>query len=375
MDLVLDFEQRPGPAGIVRIVRLHFPGLVQSLGREGIFFEFVGENNLPEPRVLDGFMFCFLRFAMKHAKRFVIRGPVSARALRNAGMLQEAWRCWFPGSLHIVDVLPDVVRSEGAFTPDIAPRALAAFSGGVDATFLALRHALKELGASSFPLTEVVSVHGFDIPLAAERRFTSLMQRTEPLLRRLQLARRILRTNIRSYALDDWELSYGSHVACALHQYDHQFSYGLLASSAPYSHIVNRWGSCAATDYLFGGSDFEIVHEGAGYTRSEKVDRIKACPEAVLGLSVCWEGGNDEGNCGICDKCVRTRLNFMVAGVRNPSCFKGVLGEEMIKNLRVSSGPARVELLTIVEFARSRRLDEAWLSLLEERLASSIPAG
>ncbi len=49
-----------------------------------------------------------------------------------------------------------------------------------------------------------------------------------------------------------------------------------------------------------------LVHDGAGYSRTEKVGFVAQHPVATKALKVCWQGKERGRNCGVCEKCVRT---------------------------------------------------------------------
>jgi hypothetical protein len=50
---------------------------------------------------------------------------------------------------------------------------------------------------------------------------------------------------------------------------------------------------------------------------------------------VCWEGVDQGRNCGVCEKCIRTKLNFLAAGIESPECFQEPLTIEDVHSLRV----------------------------------------
>ncbi len=366
-DLILNFEQTEKSSRVRRIVRLSLPGLPDDYSREGVYFEFDGDR-APEPLVLDGFMFCFLHLAMERADRFVIRGPISAKALRNAQIYQEAWHCWLPARYRVIEIAPENAISEWRFGDRRRGRAISAFSGGVDASFLALRHSQGH--PSFYDLKSVLTVHGFDVDIDNADGFERLIDRTEPLLRKLNLERRILSTNIRRNEIQEWEHSFGAQIACALHQYSHDYSYGLLGSSEPYSNMVNAWGSTPSTDYLLSGDDLEIVHEGAGFSRTQKVELVAQHPVAREVVKVCWAGREQFKNCGQCEKCVRTRLNFAAVGDLNPPCFETPFSAEAIDTINVGSIAALTELETILEYVRERSVEHPWADRLRKRVSS-----
>ena len=367
--LVLNFEQIIHEGHPRRIIFPCHPTLTKEVRTgEGIFFEFARGTPVPEPVVLDGFLFCFLFAAMERGVPLVIRGPVSARAIRNARLFQEAWASWVPSRYRIVDIIPDQLVSERCLGARDNAAAVAAFSGGVDSTFSAMRHGRRMLGRSSHEVEAVLTVQGFDVNFENYDGFQRLLDRTQPLIDDLGLRRHVMRTNIRQYELQNWGHSHGAQISCALHQLSHEFNYGLIASSRPYKHLINAWGSHAATDHLLSGDDLEIVHDGAGFLRVQKVKLIASDPVAQSSLKVCWEGREQDKNCGHCAKCVRTRLNFLALGEVNPPCFDSPFELDMIDDLKVDSEGALIELLNIIEYARQSAIEKPWVSLLERRV-------
>ena len=54
-----------------------------------------------------------------------------------------------------------------------------------------------------------------------------------------------------------------------------EFQYGLIGSSEPYDALVIPWGSSPITDYLLSGDRLSIVHDGAGFSRTDKVAEVR----------------------------------------------------------------------------------------------------
>lgn len=363
MELRLDFEQQIVDGRACRRVFLSIQGLPDLFAREGVFFAFDESERVPEPLVLDGFMFGFLHLAMERAKRFVISGPISSRALRNARIYQEAWHKWLPDQYRPVEIVAEKIVSDWRFALRRRERTIGAFSVGIDATFTALRHGGRRLGNASFPLTAALTVHGFDVAIENESGFSQLLQRTRPLLKSLNLKQRTIKTDIKSpyKYIQNWEHSFGAQAACALHQFSHEFDYALFGSSEPYNHMMNAWGSTPSTDYLLSGGDMEIVHEGAGYSRTDKTALIAEDPIARKTVKVCWEGEDQHRNCGVCEKCIRTRLNFLAVGDADPPCFDTPFDMSMIDRLKVRKIVQLTELVTILEYAGYAEIGDEWV--------------
>ena len=50
-----------------------------------------------------------------------------------------------------------------------------------------------------------------------------------------------------------------------------EFSHALVGSSEPYDALVLPWGSNPVTDRLLSGGRLAIVHDGAGFSRTDKI--------------------------------------------------------------------------------------------------------
>jgi hypothetical protein len=345
---------------------LHLENLNDGHGRLAIVFDLLGERDVPQPRVLDGFVFGIVFYAMRLGQPIRIHGAVSREALRNLNEFQEAWTLWKRNPYRKVDILPDEWVEGPASKPD--QEAIAAFSGGVDSIFTVLRHAGGRLGLAAYPLRRsLLMVHGFDVPLGAPRQLDALQERVKPLVDELGLAVRTIRTNLKQLALQDWGDSFAAQLACCLHNYSHEFTHGLVGSSEPYNELVLPWGSNPATDHLLSGAAFRIVHDGAGYSRTQKVEELARNPVASRVVKVCWEGKETFKNCGVCEKCMRTRLNFLAAGVPDPECFDTPLDTSQIDHIDLQNAVHYEELVSIVSYARNKGIGAEWVDRLERR--------
>jgi hypothetical protein len=248
--------------------------------------------------------------------------------------------------------------------PRAPPESIAAFSGGADGIFTALRHA-----GDPYQLKSVLLVHGFDVPTSRPEVFAKLVERQRPLLEHLKLRPRIVRTNIAELRIQDWLDSFLAQLSCCLHSYSHEFRYGLTGGGEPYDELVLPWGQNPCTDYLLSGDAFSIVHDGAAFSRTEKIAAIARDPVATRAIKVCWEAADLSTNCGVCEKCVRTRLNFKAVGIDNPSCFTGELMPAQIRAIHFSNDSQRAGFRSILAYAESRGLSGAWLEAMRDCLS------
>lgn len=332
-----------------------------------IFFDLLHERDLPLPQALDGFIFGIIFYAMRLGQNIHVHGALSAAALRNLHEFQEAWVLWKGTHYRKIEITPDTIINDAAILKK--NEAIAAFSGGVDSIFTVLRHSTGRLGLGAYPLKRsVLMVHGFDVSLDEQEQLDALKERTEPFLQDLGLRIKTIRTNLKVLGLQSWEDSFAPQLACCLHNYAHEFGYALIGSSEPYDALVLPWGSTPATDYLLSGAALQVVHDGAGYSRTQKVEMIAQNALASSIVKVCWQGKEAHKNCGVCEKCIRTRLNYLAVGVATPSCFDTPLDLGKIKDIELRKDTQCAELISIVTYAKNKGLDEPWLKALEARI-------
>jgi hypothetical protein len=212
-------------------------------------------------------------------------------------------------------------------------------------------------------------VHGFDVAAENQSAFNELTQRTAGFVSSLNLHLRVVKTNLKSDVDQNWEHSHGGQLASVLHQFSEEFRFGVIASTEPYSLPNPFWGSQPAIDYLFSGSSFRIIHDGAGYSRTEKVEFLSKNPKARRSVKVCWEGFEQGRNCGICEKCVRTKLNFLAVGVRAPECFDEELTPQNVASIKVRNRTQFNELSSILHYVDKQRNSDTRFEVLRDRLS------
>jgi hypothetical protein len=321
-----------------------------------IYFDFVGES-FPEPFVLDGFVNAVIFYAMGSNQDIHVDGRMTRSALLNLAAFQEAWCCWKPDVYRPIKIEPLSIIDD---PPRARAQSIAAFSGGADAIFTVLRHA-----SDQFALNSVMLVHGFDVPTDHADEFRMLVERVRPLLLRLDLRLRVVRTNIAELRLQSWHDSFLAQLSCCLHNYSHEFRFGLTGSGEPYNALVLPWGQNPCTDYLLSGAGFEIVHDGAAFSRTEKIAVIAKDAVATKAVKVCWAAADKSTNCGTCEKCIRTRLNFKAVGIDSPACFSGAMTLDQIRLTSLSDEIQRAELRSILTYADSHALHGDWLDAIK----------
>jgi hypothetical protein len=289
--------------------------------------------------------------------------------LRNIAELQLIWSRWKPQLYKPFDIEPDRIIDDPM---PFRERAIAAFSGGVDATFTVLRHTTTAQHTTRHKVTDVLAVHGFDIDLENSDAFDRHMARVAPLLDHLGLESHVVRTNSKKLRLQNWEDSFALELAGCMHLYAPKFGYGLIGSSEPYEALVLPWGSSPVTDHLMSGGAMKIVHDGAGFSRTDKVAQIARSSLASNTLKVCWQGSDQSVNCGVCEKCLRTKMNFLATGSPIPPSLPHELDLAAVARMKIRVPAQMAELEGIRQYAEARGVAGAWLPVLRARIKKGL---
>jgi hypothetical protein len=331
---------------------------------ETLFYEFACELAPTPPDNFDGILCATVLHAMAEGRDVHLHGSATSTMLLNLAEFQLAWSRWLPTVYRPVAIEVDsVIHNPHQGTS----RAISAFSGGVDSSFTLLRNSIRS-GNPGYPVDTVLLVHGFDVSLSNWGDLQELIERTAPIRELTGVQLRIVRTNSKELRLQKWADSFAAELAACMHLYSAEFSLALVGSSEPYDALVLPWGSNPVTDHLLSGGRLRIVHDGAAFSRTDKVAYVSGFPAARQSLKVCWEGKQQGRNCGTCEKCVRTQLNFRAVGVMNPPCFDAPLELRRITDIQIRSGASLAELRSIVDYAERRNIDEDWVRLLRKRV-------
>jgi hypothetical protein len=107
--------------------------------------------------------------------------------------------------------------------------------------------------------------------------------------------------------------AFGAYYAGMAHLFDRTFSTSYTAASmdatAPFPV-----GSHPMLDPYYGSSSLRIEHHGTYMSRFERTRLIAGWQAALDYLNVCQNDCRGEGNCGTCEKCIRTKVALVALG-------------------------------------------------------------
>lgn len=281
-----------------------------------------------------------LPYAMRRNMDLHMEGAVDEVAIENFVAIQEMLAGWYPKRVRKVRVTSEsTLRSQ-------RPAAVGAFfSGGVDSFY-----AVAEL-----PLDKIVFVGGFDIPINEKGRIERAAQAARVAAEEFGVELLEATTNMR--VVTDPVVSWGfeqhgaslAAVAYAFHR-----DIGQMSIASSYSdEDLHPWGSHPALDPLWSTSGQAILHTSTRELRVEKVAAIMRYRSAREHLRVCWMD-TDAFNCGVCEKCVRTRVNLRAANFDGLCAVLPALDLKEVRALNLADEGARIfaeENLRFIESA------------------------
>lgn len=267
---------------------------------------------------LDPWLLWLLPHAFKTGQEVILEGPVDAELLRNAHELMEVWARWRP------DRRPVRVTAEQAENPapgsGVAPaRTGLFFTGGVDSFFTLFHHdamAREHPEWRMRPADDLVYVQGFDIPLAHAEALAAKRMMLERVAADTGATAVVLATNLRETGLrQPWgPVMHGPALGGVGLLLGGRWKTVLLSSWFCHED-TDPWGSTGITDPLLSTSSTRTRPYGGGHDRFEKLAFLVRFPLVLDTLHVCWEE-RSEGNCGRCEKCLRTLIALDILGVR-----------------------------------------------------------
>lgn len=300
--------------------------------------------------------------AMYEERRIVTKGSVSAELLSNLTEFCDFWNNCLPELFKKIDVECENIEPVEGVRP--INRAIAAFSGGLDATFLVWRHITKQAGYRTQPLSCCSLIHGFDISLSNAEFFNMSFARAKKTLDTVGLPLVPIRTNIREIVVVPYAYAHGTVLVSSLQFLKSIYGVVLISGSMPYVELVFPWGTSPLTDHLLSSSRLKVLHDGAGYSRPEKAKCLAEWTEGISNLRVCLDTEHIRSlNCGRCEKCVRTMACFAANRLPIPECLNGNLDvlNERIKYFRFHSPAHKSEWVNLMKEAKRNEIRDPWV--------------
>jgi hypothetical protein len=298
-------------------------------------------------------------------------GPLDATTRTNLRRLQAQFAGLFPE----FELRPVPVRTPGpraGHAPGPGQDRVGVFASlGVDASFSLLTH-LDDID-------DLILVRGYNIRLEPEdeRLWNEAVEAGRALA--AELGKRLVpvRTNVRSLLEMrhcPWGMCHGAalaHVALLLQPW-------LRTVYVPSTFDIDRifpWGSHPDLDPLWSTEHLELVHDGTGYRRIEKIHRIAESSALLRQLRVCNNHPDGVYNCGRCSKCIHTMLSLDSAGaLKGTAPFPQEVRASDVRAVPAWGVGGSIFLGEVRDWWREHDPDHEFLPLVEQILAREAAA-
>lgn len=238
-----------------------------------------------------------------------------------------------------------VIEAGGRLEPDRprGPGSAMLLSGGADSMALLCRLRRWFPPGHSRALTEAILIEGFDISLPGQEVQADYFRQVRDRLRPVCEARGIrlwtVHTNLRDPALApaDWpDQHFGLAGAAVGHALTHRIRELHIAGGLVATDLFPH-GSHPLLEPFASGGALRVHHHLTDLGRLDRVRLLAGEPDLAAALRVCWVGIRNNGplNCGVCHKCVMTRLECLVAGIpATATPFTGT--EPTVREVRIA---------------------------------------
>lgn len=310
---------------------------------------------------------------------FHIKGTVSRSLLENMEQMIEYWIDISPGIFHPVTIVPDNIEEDDSCAVQHR-KAIVHFSGGLDAQFATYRHTKGLAGYRNLNIQAGLMIAGVDIPLSREEFQQECFEQTVNLLHDLGISQtHLIKTNFRDMPVKgiphgmEWDtLTHISCITSCASFLSQKYSDCLIGGSYPYhiaisdAHDLMRWGSNPISASLLTSRNFRIQTDGLQYDSTSKAALITQWQAGIQALRVCWKNEKGQTNCGHCEECIRTQLNFLACGTECPNM--PTLTPEMLEQIRPEIIDHASFHLDIIHAAKQRGKGGLWWVLQLENI-------
>lgn len=274
------------------------------------------------PDRADFAVWFFLPIVMRTNQALHIRGIGTPATVKNAEAMSRVWQAWVPGSFCATRITFDhlVTRHEG---PEPG-RSLCFYSGGIDSTYTLLKRLRSEMSQ------DLLTVHGMDYKVRDKEKFESFLKHTSAFANCASDTRILVETDAsqlyKKFKINE-TYHHISHIfALAGVGFLHAKEYTDIIIAADrrldQQFVRGYYGSNSATNFLFDDGTSRLVTDSDDVTRSEKMPLLLESEIALRSLTFCVDKSSRPLNCGVCSKCMRTKLMFLASTGVIPPIFK-----------------------------------------------------
>lgn len=330
-----------------------------------IYFKFPCSVKAELTERADPFVFALAFIMMEEGGCIEIDGQVSRSVADNIVMFSRIWSIWWPEHCQPITIAAHIVEDD--YRPQNR-NMITAFSGGLDASYTAYKYKNKLDDQFIFNLDKSILILGADIPVEDKASFEDAFRSAKEMTDDLSIHLIVVETNIRKF-LKNWSYAFGSVIAGTLNFFSKSCFYG-AASDCSVHHYPLPWGMNPITDQYLSSDSFRFISDGREHSRTDRAAIIKSWDVGLKNLRVCWSNNDKSKNCGYCEKCVRTKLNFMAVGVNHLPSMPNDLTIQELERKNLIREPHSIAFFSeIYDYGLAHKtLSCYWLNVLSKQL-------
>lgn len=260
----------------------------------------------------------------RNEKRIKLDGAVDPSLRNNLESVLAQHSHWFGyprRRLHLE--VSEAVTVAGS----IPNRAASFFSGGVDSLWTIRRNMLTLPKSHPHRIRDGVIAYGFDMGISGEsdrELFGLTLTHLESVAEAAGIKLVPVYTNIRSLLVDSnfWAARWHGMVLAAVGQVLSGKVTDIFVPSTNDLWHPAPWGSSPLIEPNLSTINLRVFHDGTDQTRLDKMRLLADWPVAVDNLRVCTKVDqipNGQLNCGVCEKCLRTKLELLACNALEKS--------------------------------------------------------
>jgi hypothetical protein len=301
----------------INVSIVHSDKSIKIIAGKDIIELFIQSPVVPNRLRVDFAVWFVLPIAMRRDADIVVQGAGSQSTANNARKISLAWKMWVPSKFSAVNV--SFTESCDDDEHKIETDNLCFYSGGIDSTYSILK--LHQEGQ----IQSLLTIHGMDYKNHDEERFQQLIDKTKNFSDNYGKQRLYVKTN--AYNIYGQYLGVRfSHIfvlAGTAFMFSEHYKNITIAADhrLDQQSVIHPWGSNSITNRLFNDGSTFLSTVDDDITRSEKMPALFASKKALSSLSFCVNYESRPHNCGICSKCMRTKLMFLAATGNVPDIF------------------------------------------------------
>ena len=229
--------------------------------------------------------------------------PISERLCKILPEIQTIYTCWH-SNLRKVNIHVRIEPIKDAYE-----RVASFYSGGVDSSFTLLRHITE--------ITHLILLSGFEVRGNAPESWRQSVEKQTVFARTIGKELIPIENNLRLW-IDQRKIPWGVAQLFILSSMGPLLKFKRIYIASGFRY--HMFALPPLTDPMWSTESTEVIHDGAGLGRSEKMRDLCKHQNFLDNLKVCWRSEHD--NCGECPKCVRTMLALYLLGARSQALPK-----------------------------------------------------